>query len=56
VGNKALELLLERKALSFVELGPCQSKLGRESLFMAAASSRALKNGLALAGRKWLAG
>lgn len=43
-------MLLERKVLHLVELGLCQSKLGRESLFMAAASSRALTNGLALAG------
>lgn len=59
VGNKVVPLgllLLEGKALSLWcpgSAGPereqCQSKLGRESLFMVAASSRALKNGLALA-------
>lgn len=48
-------LLLEGKASSLLcpgsaglERRQCQSKLGRESLFMAAASSRDLKNRLAL--------
>lgn len=59
MGNKAapLELLpLEGKASSLwhpgsasLELGQCQSKLGRESLLMDAVSRMALKNGSALA-------
>lgn len=59
MGNKAapLELLpLEGKASRLchlgsasLDLGQCQSKLGRESLLMDTASSMALKNGSPLA-------